>query len=166
MFRRINDFADEWQVERSNTIKVLQELTDESLSQAIVPGGRTLGFLGWHITQTLGEMMGHTGLEPDAPAMDTPPPSRASEILAAYQVGSASVLQQVTTQWSDDMLDDDIAMYGTTFKRGFVLDMLIRHEAHHRGQMTVLMRQAGLRVPGPYGPGREEWLAMGLEPHP
>jgi uncharacterized damage-inducible protein DinB len=166
VFRRIEDFASEWQVERTNTIKVLQALTDESLSQAIVPGGRTLGFLGWHITQTFAEMLGHTGLDPDGPGMEEPPPARASEILAAYQIASASVLQQVTATWSDDMLDDDVPMYGRSFKRGAVLDMLIRHEAHHRGQMTVLMRQADLPVPGPYGPAREEWAAMGMAPHP
>ena len=43
-----------------------------------------------------------------------------------------------------------------------MLSALIRHEAHHRGQMTVLMRQAGLTVPGVYGPSREEWVAYGM----
>jgi uncharacterized damage-inducible protein DinB len=38
------------------------------------------------------------------------------------------------------------------------------HEIHHRGQMTVLMRQAGLKVPGVYGPSREEWTAYGMPP--
>ena len=33
-----------------------------------------------------------------------------------------------------------------------------------RGQMTVLMRQAVLAVPGIYGPAEEEWAAMGLPP--
>ncbi|MBI2416475.1 MAG: hypothetical protein HYV28_00920 [Ignavibacteriales bacterium] len=28
--------------------------------------------------------------------------------------------------------------------------------------MTVLMRQAGLKVPGAYGPSREEWAAYGM----
>jgi uncharacterized damage-inducible protein DinB len=32
--------------------------------------------------------------------------------------------------------------------------------------MTVLMRQADLRVPGIYGPSREEWAAGGAEPQP
>ena len=31
---------------------------------------------------------------------------------------------------------------------------LINHQNHHRGQMTVLMRQAGLTVPGVYIPQR------------
>ena len=34
---------------------------------------------------------------------------------------------------------------------------------HHRGQMTILMRQAGLLVPGMYGPSKDEWLAFGEE---
>lgn len=29
--------------------------------------------------------------------------------------------------------------------------------------MTVLMRQAGLPVPGIYGPAKEEWTTFGLE---
>jgi uncharacterized damage-inducible protein DinB len=53
-------------------------------------------------------------------------------------------------------------MYGQTWKKRDVLASLILHQAHHRGQMTVLMRQAGLAVPGIYGPAREEWAAMGM----
>jgi len=44
------------------------------------------------------------------------------------------------------------------------LQVLVVHQAHHRGQMTVLMRQAGLKVPGVYGPAREEWTAYGMQP--
>ena len=29
--------------------------------------------------------------------------------------------------------------------------------------MTVLMRQAGLTVPGVYGPAKEEWAVAGME---
>jgi uncharacterized damage-inducible protein DinB len=164
MFRRIEDFAEDWQDERIGTIKVLRELTDESLGQAIVPGGRTLGFLGWHIAQSIPEMLGHAGLQPEGPAQDEPVPASAATIVEAYERASASVLEQLPAAWSNDMLEDVLTMYGQTWRRGFVLDVLIRHEAHHRGQMTVLMRQAGLKVPGPYGPSREEWAAMGLEP--
>jgi uncharacterized damage-inducible protein DinB len=39
---------------------------------------------------------------------------------------------------------------------------MLENEIHHRGQMTVLMRQAGLKVPGVYGPAKEDWAAMGM----
>jgi uncharacterized damage-inducible protein DinB len=55
-------------------------------------------------------------------------------------------------------------MYGEKWKRGTTLGVLAMHQAHHRGQATVLMRQAGLKVPGVYGPAREEWSAMGMTP--
>lgn len=34
------------------------------------------------------------------------------------------------------------------------------HEIHHRGQLTILMRQAGITVSGLYGPSKEEAAAM------
>ncbi len=165
MFRRVDDFADEWAVERASTLKLFRHLTDASLEQAVEPGGRTLGFLAWHITGTFREMLGRAGLEPKGPETGAPAPSRAAAIVAAYDQASASVLEQVTGRWTDDMLEDVLDMYGQRWTRGLVLESLIRHEAHHRGQMTVLMRQAGLPVAGPYGPSREEWVAYGMEPH-
>lgn len=166
MFRRIEDFAAQWQTEREGTLKILRLLTDDSLSQAVVPGGRTLGFLAWHITVTFREMLGVAGLEPQGPEPHEPVPQRAADILAAYDAASASVLDQVRTRWTDAMLEEVLDMYGERWPRGVVLEALIRHEAHHRGQMTVLMRQAGLPVAGPYGPAREEWAQWGMEPHP
>jgi len=53
-------------------------------------------------------------------------------------------------------------MYGMTWKRGNTLNALIYHQAHHRGQVTVLMRQAGVPIVGVYGPAKEEWEAMGM----
>lgn len=44
-----------------------------------------------------------------------------------------------------------------------LLFFMIQHQIHHRGQMTILMRQAGLTVPGIYGPAKEEWAVIGRE---
>ena len=53
-------------------------------------------------------------------------------------------------------------MYGEKWTRAFTLGALIGHQCHHRGQVTVLMRQAGLKVPGIYGPAQEEWAVYGM----
>jgi uncharacterized damage-inducible protein DinB len=68
----------------------------------------------------------------------------------------------VTGAWDDTSLDVEDDMYGEKWKRGFTLGSLVLHQTHHRAQMTVLMRQAGLKVPGVYGPSREEWTTYGL----
>ena len=54
-------------------------------------------------------------------------------------------------------------VFGMELQKAVTLNMLIKHIVHHRGQMTVLMRQAGLSVPGIYGPSREEWSQLGME---
>jgi len=65
--------------------------------------------------------------------------------------------------WTDEMLNNsEDNMYGEVWKKGQTLIYLLLHQTHHRGQMTVLMRQAGLKVSGIYGPAKEEWEAMGM----
>ena len=63
MLRKIEDFQKDWAYEVESTGKILNALTDESLSQKVTEDGRSLGFLGWHLTQTLGEMLGLVGLK-------------------------------------------------------------------------------------------------------
>jgi len=50
-----------------------------------------------------------------------------------------------------------------SWKKGKVLSVLVKHQTHHQGQLTVIMRLAGLKVPGVYGPAEEEWANMGME---
>lgn len=161
MFRKIEDFKRAWDYEAEMTGKVLNALTDASLSQRVYDDGRTLGFLGWHLTLTLGEMLALVGLNIDAPGEDAPCPSSAAEISAAYQKAARSVADEVAANWSDETLLIEDEMYGETWSRGMTLFYLIAHQTHHRGQMTVLMRQADVPVPGIYGPSKEEWAAMG-----
>ncbi|MEO7673327.1 MAG: DinB family protein [Pyrinomonadaceae bacterium] len=161
MLRTIEDFKKDWAYEAEMTGKVMQTLTDSSLGQKVSDTGRSLGFLGWHLTQTLGEMLGLVGLKIDAPGFDLECPSAAVDIAAAYEKAAKSVMDEVAANWTDETLLQTDEMYGDTWARGLTLFYLIAHQAHHRGQMTVLMRQAGLPVPGVYGPAREEWAAMG-----
>jgi len=163
MFRQVEDFAKAWGTEYEGTLKVLRALTDETLGQRVDPQGRTLGRLAWHVTQTVPEMMNRTGLTLEGPDERAPVPASAAEIVAAYEGTGKALLEQVR-QWDDATLLETRDMYGEAWPNGLTLEILIRHQTHHRGQMTVLMRQAGLKVPGVYGPAREEWVAYGMPP--
>ncbi len=164
MYRTIDDFITDWKSESEMTANVLDTLTDASLAQKVYPEGRTLGFIAWHIVTTLSEMGNRAGLGVAGTAEDAPEPSSAQEIAAAYRTAAASLAERVKAVWTDKDVLDEINLYGEPWKKGYVLAILIRHEVHHRGQMTVLMRQAGLKVPGVCGPSREEWTKFGMEP--
>jgi len=162
MYRSIEDFKRDWAYEAEQTVKLFRNLTDQSLNQKVTENGRSLGFLVWHLTQTLGEMPEKVGLKIDAPALDAAVPSEASAIAEAFEKAANSVKEEVTKNWTDETLEIEDDMYGETWKRGLTLLYLMMHNAHHRGQITVLMRQAGVPVVGIYGPAREEWEAMGM----
>jgi uncharacterized damage-inducible protein DinB len=161
MFRTIADFEKTWGRESEDTLKVLRALDDRSLGQAVGPGYRTLGRLAWHVTGTIAEMMSRTGLAVEGPADEAPVPTRAADLVSAYESSSRSLLAEIGARWDDAALLAEDEMYGNKWARGFTLLALVMHQAHHRGQMTVLMRQAGLKVPGVYGPALEEWSAFG-----
>jgi uncharacterized damage-inducible protein DinB len=163
MFRRVQDFLETWAHERAATLKILTALTDASLAQAVTTDHRTLGRLAWHVATTCAEMMERTGLRVGGPSHEAAPPSSAAAIAATYEKASQAVADGVAS-WADATLDVEDDMYGQKWARGMTLMALVVHQVHHRGQMTVLMRQAGLRVPGVYGPSRDEWARMGMQP--
>lgn len=164
MFRTIQDFLDNWAYEAEATSKVFGKLTDESLRQKVTPDGRSLGRLAWHIIQTLPEMGGRTGLTIEGPGEDEPVPTDATGMALQFQETAGSLEEQIKAGWVDADLEVEDDMYGEMWSRGRSLTALVNHQIHHRGQMTVLMRQAGLPVPGVYGPSREEWEAYGMPP--
>ena len=162
MYHTIQDFLNDWKYESDSTLKVLGNLTDASLNQKVSPEGRSLGFLAWHIALTLGEMGGKAGLEVTAPAENAPLPNSVETIASIYETGAKSLGDYVDIHWKDEMLMEEIEMYGEKWTRSATLASLVKHQIHHRAQMTVLMRQAGLKVPGIYGPSREEWSQFGM----
>jgi uncharacterized damage-inducible protein DinB len=161
-FTSIEQFKGEWETESNNTRKIFASLTDDSLQQPVADGHRTLGRVAWHIVQTIPEMGERTGLNLEGPGEKDPAPTSAETIKQLYDKAASSLLAQVTGNWGDDALEIEDDMYGQQWKRGLTLFLLLRHEAHHRAQMTVLMRQAGLTVTGIRGPAKEEWSQYGM----
>ena len=166
MYRSIDDFAENWNFETEATANVLANLTDASLATCARAGERTLGFVAWHIVTTIPEMLPQAGIACAGPASNAPVPTSAKAIADAYAKAAVLVVPAVRKAWTDAQLTDMIPMYGEQWPKRAVLNALINHQTHHRGQMTTLMRQAGLKVPGIYGPAREEWAQYGLPQHP
>jgi uncharacterized damage-inducible protein DinB len=161
MLRKIEDFQNGWSYESALTQKVLDALTDASLSQAVNADHRTLGRMAWHLTLTMLDVAKQLSVTVDGPAMDAPVPTSAATIAEAYNGTAASLAAAIVGAWDDASLTKIENVWGMQLPRGVVLNFLMTHQSHHRGQMTVLMRQAGLVVPGIYGPAKEGWAEHG-----
>lgn len=164
MFRTVADFEKHWTYESECMQRTLDAITDASLEQRVLEDHRTLGRVAWHVTGTIKEMMEKTGLKVEGPDEHAPVPASAKEIASTFAHSARSLSHAVKGTWDDAALEIVDDMYGERWPRGQSLFFLLMHQAHHRGQMNVLMRQAGLRAPAIYGPAREDWAQYQMEP--
>ncbi len=162
MYHTLDEFLQDWKYEADSTLRMFDALTDASLSQRVSPEGRDVRTLAWHIVTSLPEMMQRVGLQLEGPGEHDDAPGSATGIAEGYRTLSSVLADTMRSDWTDATLTIEHDMYGETWSNARTLGVLVVHQIHHRAQLTVLMRQAGLRVPGIYGPAREEWEAMGM----
>ncbi len=162
MFRKITDFTEAFTYESQTTSKLFKNISNDVMLLKPNDNIRSIQRVIWHITITLGEMLGKAGLQIDCPDEHSNPPDDMDTVYNTYNNAAASVLKEVGN-WKDEQLNDKVEMYGEEWRKGIVLMVLIKHEAHHRGQLTTLMRLNGLTVTGAYGPSKEEWLAWNMQ---
>lgn len=163
MYTSITEFIEEWAHEAALTQNILDALTDESLEQKVSPEGRTLGSLAWHIVASTPGMLTEFGITVAELKNSNAVPTSAMEISETFRRISSDTSDAVKQQWTDESLREVKNVFGREMPKAVTLSLLIKHIIHHRGQMTVLMRQAGLKVPGVYGPSKEEWSQIGME---
>lgn len=164
MFRHLGDVATIWKMEAEKTLLIFDAIPDGASGAAVTPEHRDLRRLAWHCCETIAEMPANMGLHvkgfPGEP-WKTPPPATMAEIRKVYALLSENFLGALKGL-NDMALAMTYPYYGMTWTGAFALFVMVTHQSHHRGQMTVVMRQAGLKVPGVYGPAKEDWAAMGM----
>lgn len=163
-YSHVSELLHDWKEDVNDTLNVFRAVTDESLSQSVADGHRTIGRIMWHVVTTIPEMMSKTGLTLTAVDEHAPAPATAAEIVEGFEAAANEFTEAVASNWTDETLAVEDEMYGERWTRGHTSKCLVQHQIHHRGQLTVLMRQAGLRVPGVYGPTKDDWSKMDMEP--
>jgi uncharacterized damage-inducible protein DinB len=158
MITAIQQFLEIWEQETEVTLSVFKNLTDESLSKVLLNDYRSIERLANHIVDCAASipLAATVKVQHEKQHYTT-----VKDLISAYTKATSGV-KEAATIWADETLQELTPMYGETWKKGFALWVTIAHQAHHRGQLTVLMRMAGLKVPGVYGPAKEEWEAMNL----
>jgi uncharacterized damage-inducible protein DinB len=165
MYRTVEDFKNVWQFETNATLKCFSALTEDSLKHRSEQFPRGLGRLAQHIAEAPSRILWRsTGVELEQPEFGKTPVS-TSELVRDYELSAKNVTSEVS-KWSDEDLEGIVDFVGMKMPRGALLHLIVTHQAHHRGQLTVLMHEAGTPSPGFYGPTAVEQKARGMEPMP
>lgn len=152
MYHDAQTFLAVYEHESGTTAKVLGALTDESLKQAKVPGHNTLGDIAWHLAAAPFYMLNQVGFHIDEAYNKKPEPLTAEAIKQTHAKLAQLVKEQAAALSPEDLAKVHRVFGMMDWTTGVTLGVLLHHEVHHRGQLSVLMRQAGLVVPSIYGP--------------
>jgi uncharacterized damage-inducible protein DinB len=156
----------EFDREMASTRRALDRIPDDKLGFQPHPKSWTMGGLITHIAQipgwgTMTMAMDEFDLEPGGKKYE-PPPSFTSTAgaLAEFDKGVAECRAAMDRddahyfgEWKMSKNGDvKLAMPRAAVMRSFVMN----HLYHHRGQLTVYLRLAGISVPEIYGPSADE----------
>ena len=161
--RIVDSILTEFDRETATTRRVLERVPADKLAWQPHPKSMSLGQLALHIAQTPGVIAGFvseptlalTGGFRQAAATST------QEVLSALDASVARVKQIV------GHMDDATAMSAWTLtaggktlmsvpRIGVIRSLMLNHWYHHRGQLSVYLRQLDIPVPSIYGPSADE----------
>ncbi|MGH9394604.1 MAG: DinB family protein [Terriglobales bacterium] len=128
------------------------------------PKSMPMGKLAAHIAQLGGfgmPILNAPGLDFATAGMKPQPPAASAELVQLFEHGVAQVrsaLAQVPDPaWSEPWKlhhGETVFFQGTRFEA--YRAMYLNHIVHHRAQLGVYLRQAGVAVPSTYGPSADE----------
>jgi len=148
--------------EAQTTRRVLERVTDEHLSYRPHIKSRTLGELAFHIANVPGAVAELAMQDKvQAPNFADPVPSSAQEILDTLDESIAKAKkilggvsdEVLLSSWT--MMKGDHELFSQP-KIALLRSIMLNHWYHHRGQLSVYLRELDVLIPSIYGPSADE----------
>ena len=159
----IDGMLQEFEQETQTTRRVLERVPDNQLAWRPHEKARTLGELALHVAMVPGgvaELVASPS-PAQAPRFTDPSPKSASELIPALDHSIAKVKEVLGG------MDDAALMATWRLMQGdrellavprvaMLRSVMLNHWYHHRGQLTVYLRELGVPIPSIYGPSADE----------
>jgi uncharacterized damage-inducible protein DinB len=152
----------EIEMETATTRRVLERVPEARFAWAPHPKSRTLGALAMHIAQNPGSVMTLASQNPaEIPNTGDTMPHSTAEVLTALD-DSVAECKRLLGGMSDEQITETwrVRSNGTEImampRIAFLRSVLLNHWYHHRGQLSVYLRELDVPVPSIYGPSADE----------
>ncbi len=159
----VDGMLQEFEQETQTTRRVLERVPDNQLAWRPHEKARTLGELALHVAMVPGgvaELVASPS-PAQAPQFTDPSPTSASELIPALDQSIAKVKKVLGG------MDDAALMATWRLMQGdrellavprvaMLRSVMLNHWYHHRGQLTVYLRELGVPIPSIYGPSADE----------
>ncbi len=150
-----------WEREFHTTVKVFKAFPGDKLDVKPHERSRSVGDLAWQCAideRVIGKILdGQNDLRNVPPS--PPPPETMDEIVAEYESAHREAFRKMS-QLSEEEFSKTVSCFlpagGWKMPQPEAFWGNLMDEVHHRGQLTVYLRQAGGKVPSIYGPSGDE----------
>jgi uncharacterized damage-inducible protein DinB len=164
MTRLIDGILQELEHETQTTRRVLERVPHDSLAWRPHEKARTLGQLALHVATVPGGVAELAASPSPAQAprfADDPSPKSASDLIPALDQSIAKAKNvlggmddaALTATWR--LMHGDRELLAIP-RVAFLRSVMLNHWYHHRGQLTMYLRQLGVPIPSIYGPSADE----------
>jgi uncharacterized damage-inducible protein DinB len=163
------DILQELDQETAVTRRVLERVPEDKLDWRPHEKSFSLGQLAMHVATIPGALTQvSTETAFNVKGRNVPRPSASSrvELLGALDQSLEQARELLGSMDSESlaapwkMVDGDRVLL-TIPRAAFLRHIMLNHWYHHRGQLTVYLRQTGALVPGVYGPSADEAPVLG-----
>jgi uncharacterized damage-inducible protein DinB len=158
----IDSFLQELEHEAKTTRRVLERVPDNQLGWRPHHKARTLGELALHVASTPGAVATlATQSEIQPPEFKDPSPKSAAELIPALDE-SVATAKSLLEKMDDGTLNGlwRIKRNGKELmaipRAALLRSIMLNHWYHHRGQLSVYLRELGVPIPSIYGPSADE----------
>ncbi len=162
VMRLVDSILMELEQEAQTTKRVLDRIPDDKLAWKPHPKSYSLGQLALHIASVPGSVA--AAVVPDsmeAPNFLQPEPKSRQEVLDTFSKSLESAKDtlkkmddaRLTSMWR---LTKNGKVLMSVPRIGFIRSILMNHNYHHRGQLSVYLRMLDVPVPSIYGPSADE----------
>ena len=159
----IDGLLQELEQEAQTTRRVLERVPNDKLSWRPHEKARTLGELALHVALVPGSVAEFVAAESpvQAPEFSDPSPRQASELVPAFEESIAkakkvlSGMDDVALQSTWGMMKGERELLAIP-RVAMLRSVMLNHWYHHRGQLSVYLRQLDVPIPSIYGPSADE----------
>jgi uncharacterized damage-inducible protein DinB len=158
----VDGLLQELEMEAQTTRRVLERVPDGALTWRPHVKARTLGELALHVAQVPGNVAQIAAQsEIQAPQFKDPSPQRAAELIPALDESIARARNllggmddaALLSTWR--MMDGERTVLAIP-RLALLRSIMLNHWYHHRGQLTVYLRELDVPIPSVYGPSADE----------
>jgi uncharacterized damage-inducible protein DinB len=159
----VGDLTQELEQEAEATRRVLERVPEAKLQWKPHPKSMTLGQLAMHVANLPGaiaEIATRPSFDVKTP-VPRPDAANTREVLATFEESLRRARSHLGSMTDAELASPWRMMKGEqelwSMPRGaFLRSVMLNHWYHHRGQLTVYLRQTGALLPAVYGDSADE----------